>query len=260
MLEKPNLERDFIPIWKDEFNDLKSLSKSAFILRLIYRSHSDYKTSLCQLSDRTIERMYGLNRRTIIRAKKALMERCDIEHLKNDIYRVKKFIKHQTGDKNTPSKCKTGDKNTPEAVTKIHQKGDKNTPERCQKDTSTLFIDKDIDSVDSKNTPLTQSLKDAITDLYQEQGHKPGSMLTFFMKIVNERLAAGFKPDILTLAIKKAIANNSKDLIHHILSPDNLNSIIKDNTKNVQNDDFKKKVDSWQTEPRFQGTKSEALK
>ncbi len=63
------------PIFKSSFGDLRKMSKTAFILRLLYRSYRNPRTNLCDLSDAKIREITGWRRETIQFAREELLKK-----------------------------------------------------------------------------------------------------------------------------------------------------------------------------------------
>ena len=138
------LKAGFSPIWRVDFLDLKEMSITAFVLRQIYRTFKDHKTNTVNLSEYQISNLTGLNRKTIRKAKKQLVELGEIIQVGHHKYAVKNGVKNtlspeiQQGN-SYPS---NGVKNTPQQGNSYPITG-YSLPQH-------IYIDKDIDIIDGQ--------------------------------------------------------------------------------------------------------------
>ena len=114
MPEQPKRKTPYDPIWKEDFYDLRFLSKPAFIIRQILRVYRNFDTSLSDISDKEIRKITGLNRRTIKTSIDELCQHGYITRFSYHVYFIRPFERYdfhedQFEDANLlPKKDKTG--------------------------------------------------------------------------------------------------------------------------------------------------------
>ena len=81
----------FILVWPDEILDLRNLSKTAFILRYIYRLFRNSKDNICNISDLRIRELTGFDREAIRKARQKLIALNELTPLSYHSYKVKVF-------------------------------------------------------------------------------------------------------------------------------------------------------------------------
>ena len=96
-MAKDKLKPGFDPIWASEFLEikLKKMSRTAFILRQMYRAYRNPETNICTLSDLQIHNITGWHRRAIRRARKQLIALGEIIPIGYYSFAVKTFHQYQ---------------------------------------------------------------------------------------------------------------------------------------------------------------------
>ena len=94
---RPEYKKGFDPIWASDYLDIKlnKLSRTAFILRQMYRSYRDIKTNLCILSDLQIHNITGWHRESIQKARKQLINLGEIIPTGYHSFAVKSFHQYK---------------------------------------------------------------------------------------------------------------------------------------------------------------------
>jgi len=92
-MAQSRLKRGFDPIWSSEFLDFKllRLSKTAFILRQMYRLYRDPETNVCVLSDLQIRSITGWHLLTLKKAREQLIKLKEITPCGYRTFKVKPF-------------------------------------------------------------------------------------------------------------------------------------------------------------------------
>lgn len=92
-MPKDKFKPNFDPVWQSDYLDirLKKLSRTAFIMRQMYRSYRDPKTNLCKLSDPQIRSITGWDRESIQKAREQLIALGEIIPTGYRSYAVKAF-------------------------------------------------------------------------------------------------------------------------------------------------------------------------
>lgn len=71
--KSPKLTPKFDPIWRQDFQDLKNISPTAFVVRQLIRLARDLETNISNLPDTQIEKETGIVRKAIRRARRELI-------------------------------------------------------------------------------------------------------------------------------------------------------------------------------------------
>lgn len=259
MPDKQRLQPDFIPVWKAEFNDLKTMPQRAFILRQIYRAHRDPQTSICSLSDYQIERITGWELKSIHAARRFLLKHFHIKMAGYHTFTLndfKRFKLSTSSGENPLSQEKSSGENPLPVAGKTPQSSGENPTEKRENPSSTLYKSRE-ELLESNNNPLPHILKDDLKLLFTAQGQQGEPLLVFFYTVAQERLNKGYKPGLLRVAIKRAISANSKANIQDILSYDALAAIKADQDRQVKQAAEDLKLKEWQNGQRFEGSKKE---
>ncbi|MBU0606021.1 MAG: hypothetical protein KKH77_07015 [Candidatus Omnitrophica bacterium] len=259
MPDKPKLQPDFIPVWKVEFNDLRTMPQRAFLLQLIYRAYRDPQTSICSLSDYEIQRITAWERTTIKAARRFLLKNNHIKPAGYHTYILNDFkrFKLSTCSRETPLPQEESSRETPLPIAGKPPYSSRETlPEKHGNPTSTLYKSRE-ELLESNNNPLPSILKDDLKLLFTAQGQQGDPLLVFFYTVAQERLNKGYKPGILRVAIKRAISANSKANIQDILSFEALAAIKADQGRQAKQAAEDIKLKEWQNGQRFEGSKKE---
>lgn len=157
-----SLQKDFDPIWKEDFLDLQYLSKSAFILRQLFRVKRDRNSNEVNLSDLEIHEITGFGRNTIARAKAELIKSDDLVQKGYHVYLVPSFKKFSTGCAKTeqpPEKQlrQNGASGCAKTEHRLRQNGASVAPKR-----SNPYIRPDLDIKDQGKASFSE---DEINDL-----------------------------------------------------------------------------------------------
>src|SRR3989338_7760017 len=91
------LKKPWIPVWPEDFTDLRNMSKTAFILRQLYRVKRNPNTNICKLSEYEIQSLTGWDRKTIRTAKHKLISLGEILPQGSRIFLILPF--HRYPDK-----------------------------------------------------------------------------------------------------------------------------------------------------------------
>ncbi len=96
-MPKNKLKPGFDPVWSSEFLDirLKKMSKTAFIIRQMYRSYRNPENNTCNLSDLQIRNITGWHLRTIQKARQQLIRLGEIIPTGYHSFAVKAFHQYQ---------------------------------------------------------------------------------------------------------------------------------------------------------------------
>jgi hypothetical protein len=97
-MAQSRLKPGFDPLWQSEFLDFRllKLSKTAFILRQMYRLYRDFETNVCNLSDLQIRNITGWDRDCIKSAREQLIKLKEITPCGYHTFKVRPFQQHQT--------------------------------------------------------------------------------------------------------------------------------------------------------------------
>ena len=259
MSDKPRLQPDFIPVWKSEFNDLKTMPRTAFILRMIYRAYRDPQTSICALSDCEIERLTGWSRRPIKNARRYLLAHSHIKSAGYHTYILNDFKRFKLSTSSAQS-AQPQENSSAQSAQPVEHKSLNSSAQSAQQMSTKYPVHnnkRDKELLESNNNPFPIELKDDLKLLFTHQGQQGDPLLVFFYTVAQERLNKGYKPGLLRIAIKRAISANSKANIQDILSYENLHAIKAEQEKIKKQAEDDKKLKDWQNEPRFEGSKKE---
>lgn len=147
----------FDPIWIEDFFDLRSLSKTAFILRQLYRLYRDPATNIVNLPDTTIRKFTGFGRNTIAKAKKELIAHGFLTPIGYHALTVKEFHKFYTGCSKTEQVVKNDLlQNRATGCSKTEHHLLQNGAPLAPKQDNPYKADSDTDITDRENFPLTE--------------------------------------------------------------------------------------------------------
>lgn len=234
--KQPKLESKFDPIWQADFKDLQALSKTAFILRQIYRLYRNSQTNQCNLSDYKIREITSWSRNTIQKAKYELIKKNHIIPNGFHLFTIPLFHKlTNSSETELSQQLRNRAINSSETELSTAQKLSHNS----SKTELSLYTDTDITEVaEQKNTHLSPALKQTLQALLESQGHnKNNGLMSFYSKVTLERLGSGWHEGIIKIALKRGF--NSQLKIHEILANSNLEAIKTKQAQDFKDNEFK---------------------
>ena len=154
-MAQSRLKPGFDPLWQSEFLDfsLLKLSKTAFILRQMYRLYRDPETNVCNLSDLQIRSITGWDLYAVKRAREQLIKLKEITPCGYHTFKVKPFQQYQSFSK-TP-------KPTPDTLSAKPLNQLQGNPETTFGKTPKQF----------RGNPETHPISDRLTDI--QTGNPP---------------------------------------------------------------------------------------
>lgn len=210
---KPNYKCGYDPVWKSDFLDikLKKMSRTAFIIRQIYRNYRNISTNVCELSDLQIRAITGWHLRAIKRAREQLIRLREITphgyktHLVSPFHQYEESLAQKAKPQENEFSLK-GESTLAQKANEFSLKGDTLSPKRRNFPVST---DTDTDKTDSFfASPVSKEENNKTTEsVSREDMLKPEGIRTLKMLYGNNVIA--IKAKLALMGITEAEADQA---------------------------------------------------
>lgn len=209
-MPKNKLEPGFDPVWSSEFLDIKikHMSRTAFILRQMYRSYRNITTNVCELSDLKIHQITGWHRRAINKARQQLIALGEIIPIGYRTYAVKDFhrYKESCAQKAQLENSYLSPKGSTDCAQKAHRLSPKGSPIEPKGLNFPVSTDTDTDKTDSFSASPVSKEKNSKTpeSVSPEDMLKPEGIRTLKMLYGNNVIAIKAKLALMGITEAKA--------------------------------------------------------